>query len=555
MRAYTTVGYPLLLVIVVTLIYGQFLGSPMLFDDLGAFAVDELGNQHIASYQFGWLEVRALPMASLAWSVEVFGLNLRYLRVGNLLLHAAVAVALYIFLHQLFAKVAQPFLTSEHLGARSVAFFAALIFALHPIATYAAGYLVQRTILMSTLFAVLAMWSYVRGSLGGHRLWLWLTPVFYYFAVFSKEHAIVLPVVLLALTVLLHPNWLKKLKQCWAVFAVCFAIALLVLLLKKGLLGFVYEPNGSLLLDNMAATQTLAKSDTSGGESVYLLSGLTQSWLFFKYAALWLLPNPAWMSIDMREAFSSGVVSRYLLALIGFMGWGIAALWMLFRRDKMGLFGFAMLFPWVMFLTEFSTVRIQEVFVLYRSYLWAVGACCILPVIISWIPARLAAVLLSAIALLLIPISMERLSTMSHPVLLWDDAEKLVRGREDVPGVYRIYYNRGTELIKMGDHERGLADLQKALVLAPELTSAYNNIGSAYLMKKEWGAAVEAFSQVIRIAKKRDDKLDFRPYAGRAMAYKELGEMQKAMDDYLQGCKVDPAGCSHFKSFNDLHVN
>lgn len=527
----------LLLVLAIIALYGQFLWNPIIFDDLYPFMVDNEGNQPVSDFRFSLFEVRSLPYATLAWTKAWFGLEMFHFRVENLLLHAAVVLALFFFLLALFAAV-----YGDHGGSglspHLAAFFAALLFALHPVATYAAGYLIQRTIVMATLFGLLAMWCYVHGSVRQKPLSLWMCVPFYYLAVFSKEHAILLPAALLALTMLLHDDWRSKLKQRWGIFSALTGIAIFVLLAKKGLLGSVYEIN---------AAEMLRGAD---GELSYPLSVITQSWLFFKYALFWIFPNPAWMSIDMREPFARTLLSPYLIALGGFVAWGMAGFWLLLKRGRIGLMGFALLFPWIMFFTEFASVRIQEVFVLYRSYLWAVGAGCLLPMVFFKVNARTASFVLAAIALAMFAISMERLMTLSHPVLLWDDAEKLVRGRDDLPGAYRIYYNRGTELIKMDRPDEGIADLKQSIALSRDSAEVHGNLGVAYLKKKDWQNSIVSFGTAIEIAHKAGQSPNPRFIYGRAMAFEETGDMQRAQADYKASCQLARRGCEKLSEDN-----
>jgi len=217
--------------------------------------------------------------------------------------------------------------------------------------------------------------------------------------------------------------------------------------------------------------------------------------------------------------------------------------WLLFKRGRLGLLGFALLFPWLMFMTEFSTIRIQESFVLYRSYLWAVGACALLPLLLQALDKRMAAILVTAVALAMVPISMDRLASFSHPLLLWDDAAKLVKDRQDLPGVYRIYYNRGSEFIKLGDYDSAISDLRTAVRLHPEWPFSHNNLGSALFGKGEWKEAVAAFTQAIEIADKKRMGVNPKPYYGRAMAYENLGEQALARKDYELTCKLAHKGC------------
>ena len=520
----------LLLVAVVAALYGQFLNNPVVFDDLSIFILDNDGNQVVSRFHFSLFQLRSLPYATLAWTKAWFGLDLVNFRIGNLLLHALVVLSLFLLLLSLFEATLGA--TGEDgLSPRQAAFISALLFAVHPVATYAVGYLSQRSIVMATLFSLSTMLLYLHGSLRKKPLWLWLCVPAYFLAVTSKEHVILLPAVLLALTALLHEDWPTLIRQRWPQFACLAAVALFAVLARKELLGSVYEVTGTELLRQYNI------------ELAYPLSMMTQCWLFFKYTLIWLLPNPAWMSIDMREPFAPSVFSSYLLAVAGFVAWGSGATWLLLQRGRSGLLGFALLFPWLMFFTEFSSVRIQESFVLYRSYPWAVGAFCILPLLFVRLNKRLTCSILGVIAMTLFALSMGRLLTMSHPVLLWNDAEKLVRDHLELPGVSRIYYNRGTEMIHIGDLDRAISDLNQSIALSPEVAEAHGNLGAAYFQKKDWTNAVASFTASIETSQIQGKPAIARYLHGRAQAYENLGQTQKAQQDYRESCRLAKRGC------------
>lgn len=522
--------YALLLLIAVAAIYGQFLWNPIVFDDQQFFM---LGNDVLGHYRnFSPFELRWLPMATIAWTAHGLGLSLIWFRVEGLLLHAATGIALFFFLNRLFdLTLGKSMGLSNRLPHIWVAFFAALLFVWHPVAVYGAGYLIERTIVMATLFGILALYVYMRGLTEQRPGWLWGSVALYYLAVFSKEHVIMLPAVMLALTVLLVGVSSELWKRLWRVYAVCTLIALIVVLQKAGLLGAVYEISASDMLLDVKV------------EHAYPLSVLTQCFLFFKYWFLWLAPNPAWMSVDMREPFANSNLPFYLLALFAFVLYGFLALRLLFKRGTLGLLGFALLFPWLLFFTEFSVVRVQESFVLYRSYLWAVGGFALLPLIVWKLTARGAMAMLIVGCLFMVPLSMERLSSFSHTFLLWDDAEKLVQGRSDLPGEYRIYYNRGTEYIKLDQYDKALIDLKRSVELYADQPPAYGNIGWAHLKKGEMELAVRAYNKAIQLNSDRKYPPHPKYHLGRAGAYEALGYWAAASADYRVACKIVNRGC------------
>src|SRR3990167_674213 len=139
----------------------------------------------------------------------------------SMLLHIAVGLVLFQFLSLLYREVlgADEY---EKLTYGWSAGFAALLFALHPVSVYAVAYLVQRSILFATLFSLLALWSYLQGLIHANaKGWLFASVFCYTAAVFSKEHAIALPMVMLALTMLLRAPSRRLWKDLWWVYALC----------------------------------------------------------------------------------------------------------------------------------------------------------------------------------------------------------------------------------------------------------------------------------------------------------------------------------------------
>lgn len=522
-----------LLVMAVALVYGQFLWNPIVFDDLPFFLVD---NPYVYSYghRFSPFELRWLPYATLAWTANIFGLNLINFRIGNLLLHAATAVTLFLFLAALFRHVLakQAEVANENsLALNWLVFFAALLFALHPVAVYGAGYLIERTIVMATLFSLLALLAYMRGLTEGKRGWLAASVILYFLAVFSKEHAVMLPAVMLALTLLLRKPSAELVRKLWPVFAACAAIALLVVLQRKGIYGSAYEIDALEMLDKIDI------------KDAYPLSILTQCFMFFKYWMLWLLPNPAWMSVDMRVPFARSLMSPYWLALAAFAGYGVLAIRLLLKRGMAGLVGFAMLFPWLLFFTEFASVRIQEPFVLYRSYLWMPGIFAALPAALALLSAKRAFLLLLFTSLLLIPLSIDRLSSFSHPLLLWDDAEALVHDKQDLPGVDRIYHNRARAFYDLKKYADAIEDYKREVALRPKFSHGYYGLGISYFAQGDYPNALAALDKTIAL-----DPDYIRAYYGRGLIYRELKQLESARENFRKSCKLGwQSGCAKLK--------
>ncbi|MGB8409172.1 MAG: tetratricopeptide repeat protein [Gallionella sp.] len=509
-------------------IYAGSLHAPLVFDDVVFFEDPDL----IAKYGHAYfsLDLRWLSYATFSWTTRWLGVDILWLRLGNVALHAANAVTLFFLLRRLFQATQDNGEISGEISAPLVwfAFFGALIFALHPISVYGAAYLIQRSILMATLFTLLMLLVYLEGLLRGGWPWMVGAALLYFAAVYSKEHSITAPGVALALTLLIRRPSLALLRQIAPYYILSSVVAIILLLSVKGMLGHAYEPNAAGILDISARKQGLTALP-----NIHLLSIFTQSGLFFKYLGLWLVPDPAWMSVDMREPFATGLLSwPYTLGMIAFLAYPCLALWLLLKRGSLGLLGFALLFPWIMYFTEFSTVRIQEPFVLYRSYLWMPGVFAALPVLLGRLSRRSAFILLCIVVLSLIPLTLNRLQTFSSTLNLWDDAEKLVRDKRNVFGAERIYYNRGTELGQLKRYREAVADFSTAIAIYP-FDFIYGNRATAYYFLGEYQHALHDFDRAIEL-----DPDNATSYYGRAMTYRVLGDFKAAQDDLRKSCSL-----------------
>lgn len=517
--------------ILIAALYGQFLHNPIVFDDLYYFLMDNHGRSVIEQFaDLQLFKLRALPLATLAWTTQLLGYGLPPLRIENLLLHWLVVIALAIFVLRLYRAVLTTEHESENTGMVTAVLVIVSLFALHPVSVYAVGYLTQRSTVIAVLFAVLSLWSYLKGCADNSRVWLWASVTLYFLATHSKEHILMLPAVIVALTVLINQDWRNSLRKNWPVFAAYAGIGLLTVVQAKYALATIYDGSAEML-------------DGIPPDKALFYSILTQSWLFFKYGLLWLLPNPGWISVDMREPFAHGFFSIYSVSLVVYLLYGFIALKLLLKRGRTGLIGFALLFPWLMFATELATVRLQEIFVLYRSYIWALGGVILLPLLLMRLNARLTIAVSVLVAATFFMVSMERLGSFSHTLLLWDDAEKLVKDRQNLPGVWRIYYNRGTEWLNLGELNHALPDLLTAARLSPRVSAAYGNLAVAYLRIGNNEQAIQALNRAIELDREQEMSPNYRYYFGRASAYEKSGQWLKAAVDYKVVCLLAGEGC------------
>jgi len=515
----------ILLAIASALLYGGFLSNPLVFDDIYFFLVGAPESYVARGFQFvpRWLAYYSLGLTFLH-----IGQELVWLRLGNLALHIATAITLYGFVRRLLNDLDDNPIAG--ISADWAAFLAALLFALHPVAVYAAGYLIQRTIVAATLFSLFTWLAFWLG-LNGARRWLWASALFYFLAAFSKEHAVMVPAVCMSLLVLHSRSQLAgnaRFKEILAVLAIQGLIAALVTYLAIGGATEVLAPE---MMRDMAER---GFNIPEGME--HPLSFLTQAGLFFKYLGLWVLPNIGWMSVDMREPFALSFTPLRLLALTIFCLYPIFAGGLLSRGRSIGLLGFALLAPWLLFATELVSVRLQEIFVLYRAYLWAPTLFILIAMLLRRLSRQLAISLGVLLAIFLFAFSFDRLTSFSHRYLLWNEAAQLAEKNMNQPGVAglaRIYHNRGLALYQEGMVNRAIESYNLALIQKPDYSHVYNDRGAARLDIKDYVGALADFDTSIRL---KSDYL--RPYAGRAMALAGLGRTEEAKEAFALACSL-----------------
>lgn len=530
------------------------------------------------------LKQRLLSYGSFVWAAEVFGDGWWKQRLINVALHLGTVWGLWVLVRGLMRHVAWP---ENDEGAQpsaasrdAAATVGVLLFALNPVAIYAVAYLIQRSILMATLFAV---WALVLTMVAAQRrqpAWLLGALTAYAGAVLSKEHAVLLPAPAIALYLIFHPLSRRQLAVAGAVGALGLTAALWFLVQRyAGILGTTFDANSAAFVAELEGLKPGIRDE------VYGLSVLNQAWLFFKYGALWVLPNVQWMSIDLRPEFPLSLSSfPHILGLPLYLALLGGSAWLMWRHtDWRRYAGFALFTPTVLFATEFATVWIQDPFVLYRSYLWAIG----LPFLFAlpFVGARPRTVL--GIGLVIAAgfgaLALERVSSLKTEFSTWNDAASKIdlEAPANAVGRSRAFLNRGNQLVMEQRFNIAANDYATAVRLGDRSGSADYHLGSvlqaagqfehalAAFERAEAGTGMRQFAHLLPIQKadllarmqrhaeaiaqtdkalgfKQTDKEDrIRMLNTRARSNIRLGQIDAALQDYEKLIALDPENRGH----------
>ena len=470
-------------------LYWPFLGSPRVFDDWVFFSGQNFS--YYATHPFG-LELRLPPYFSLAVTeVEIGGMVAH--RIVSLAFHIACALAIYKLIYDLLRLPANRPESASGANAAAWAFIGAALFAIHPVAVYGAGYLVQRTILFATLFSLLSIMLFVRGLTRGSHADAITAALMYSIAVLSKEHSVLLPAAAVLTVALARTERRFAVRHAALYLSTCVPAAIYVTLLRRWLIGEAYEPDYSGVAIQLEGVFGHAMPDFS-----WSLSAVTQAGLFFKYLALWLWPDTQAMSIDVRvDFFQTWSTGWVILKVSAFVGFGVLGVMLLRRGGRIGIAGFGMLFTWIMFLTEFSTARFQEPFVLYRSYLWAPGVLIAVAATLSAFPRAAMAASVLAIPLLLYQ-AHDRLVTFSSSFLLWEDAVAKLPQRP-VPWGSRTLYMMAREYAYGGQPQKAIEIAEKCMAQYPDTIHCHYSRGVIHLLQGQYELALRYLTRAVEL--------------------------------------------------------
>ncbi|NBS46114.1 MAG: tetratricopeptide repeat protein [Betaproteobacteria bacterium] len=497
-------------------IYLPHLGAELVFDDA------RLTDGSIFGVYGGVESIRQrfLSYGSFVWLQNLLGEGWWKQRIVNLGLHAVACAGVYALTRELLSAQAQ-------VVQRATLMLCVGVFALHPVAVYATGYLVQRSILMATLFTAWGLFAAARGLRTGAVAWALVALVLYALAVLSKEHAITAVLCLVPLYVYLRKPSLRGVGIGLLVLALAAGAAFSFLYpIYRDFLGTAFDERSQAYLRQLEALQPGITAKAHG------LSVANQAWLFFRYGLFWWFPNVLDMSLDLRPAFPLSMLAPASLA--GLAGYALtlaACIWAVVRREgTLQLAALLVLMPLLIFSTEFVLVWIQDPFVLYRSYLWAI----VMPglvylLVTSLMQPRAQLVLLGIVCLVLTALAFERANSLRTSFSAWDDAARKVDmgAPANAVGRWRAFLNRGSELLERGSAQSAIADFDTAVKLGEPDGSAAMNIGIALQSSKQHPQAMTWFERAQTMGYK-EPALAFHM----AESQSALGQAAAALDNY-----------------------
>jgi tetratricopeptide (TPR) repeat protein len=481
------------------------------------------------------LKARLLSYGSFVWIQNIVGEGWWKQRIFNIGLHIATALTLYALVLDLLQRTQweestrnSPQFTNSLKVSTSLG---VALWAFNPVAVYAVAYLIQRSILMATLFVALACLSYVRGLVTGQLRWHLLAIACYVLAVASKEHAVTAILLSVPLFIFIkRPSLKRVLFVAMAAGLVLMAVAAVLFSIYGFIVGSIFDET------SRAYAAQLELLQPGIGQRLYTLSLINQASLFFQYGMMWLVPYVGWMSIDMRPTFPLTLWGWHMVGAVAWISTLVLGAWLVIRRsDVWGLVGLCLVIPCLLFTTEFATVWLQDPFVLYRSYLWAIT----IPLLFAIPLVNTTKNTIYAVGLIIVvlfaALSFERINSLQTPAVTWADASAKIdrQAPANAVGRWRSVLNLATEYQDQGNFEEALRLSSQAESLGEPLGSARFSMGVSLQQLNKHPQALDNFTQ----AEAKGFK-EAALYYQRGESQYSTGRFKEAFDSFTQALQL-----------------
>jgi protein O-mannosyl-transferase len=522
-----------LIIMLTTVVYANSLKATFVLEDSGviagnafikswknfpliftrAYLTPFINANRIVEHSVGSQETSYRPVVTLSyfidysfWKLNPFGYHLT-----NLLLHVFNAILVYFF----------AFLIT---GGSQIALFSALLFALHPVNTEVVNVISFREDLLSFSFFIWSLILYLKldSYRGRKKSLVYISSLgLFALALFSKEMAASLPLVILLYEVIFNPRddsrkpFLKFKFRYLGYFSVLFFYFWVRFFLMRNLTEPpVAYPGGNFftgIATMFKVTVVYLKSILLPINIHYVLSG-----------------DPHLVG---RTLFEPGVL--FSMALILF----VFTLAIKIRRS-FKIAAFSIFWFFITLLPVANIWPIENYIAMRYLYIPALGFSLLLASI-SNIWQKSARVVLAAVLLFYCGFAVMRNNVWKNDTSLWLDMVS------QYPLSPLVHYNLGVYYAKAAATDRAIASLKKAIGLKPDYYQAHRILGICYLSKRMPDKAISEFNKSLKLFPHSVDI-----YNDLGIAYAMMNNLQEAKKMWLEALKISP---EHKNAQNNLN--
>lgn len=463
------------------------------------------GNLHVRNgltaggIEWAFRSTEAANWFPLTWishmaDVQLFGLNSGRHHLGNVLLHAASAVLLFLLLFRTTGATWRPGLV-------------AAIFALHPLHVESVAWIAERKDVLSAFFWMLALLAYVRFVESPNARRYTFLLLAFSAGLMSKPMIVTLPVVALLLDVWPLRRTMSKavIVEKLPLFGLSAAVSALIFLAQRG--------GGAVLsIDQLPLAARLANALVS--YAVYAAK------LFWPSNLAVFYPFPA--SLPAWEAIAAGAAVAAVSALV------------IHERARRPY----LMVGWLWYLaTLLPVIGIVQVGLQARAdrytYIPLIG----LSIMLAWGAAELGARRLRAVAAVAAVAVVAWAATTRSYLSAWQDSASLFQhALGATAGNYVAYNNLGVALRDRGDTIAAMANFQAALAIRPAYAEAQTNLGESLLRQGRPDEAMVPITEALRLNPSLPEA-----HVNFGAVLSRQGKTAEAVEQYRLAVQLDPA--------------
>lgn len=464
-----------------------------------------------------------IPMISYAIEYHFFQNNPVVYHFTNLLFHLLNILLLFSLIRKLTKNV-------------FVAFFTALIFAVHPLHVESVAWISERKDVMFAFFYFLSLLFYLKFlNKSNNFRYLWFSLLFFVFSLLSKSAAVTLPIILLLIDYYKSVPISKR--------TIVQKIPFFILSLIIGIV--------SIYTQQVIKHDLVPLADFTFIDKIFLAASSFSYYLYSFFVPVDLsafhpfpiktgdfLPLKFYFSIIVPLLFLTGLIIIYTSKRVSG----------LLKKDI--IFGL-LFFLITLFLYIYIAVGSALVSERY-TYLPYIGLSVLVLLIFNRIIDRFKSseiIRTSVWVVLLCYLGFQALASYNR-VNVWKDSTTLwldaVKKNPSIIG----YYNLGNAYREIKNYDEALNAYQKALRINRVYAAAWNNIGVTYADLKKYNVALPAFEKAHAL--KPEDAVTL---LNRANNYKACGMMDKALADYNQLTRMDSSNSEIFFQRGSAYIS
>jgi hypothetical protein len=484
MKTYRVVGILLLLVAV---LYLPFLGNAFVSDDIAGLVYAAPAWTWLSSV--GWPNYIHLSILFQYGLYHVFGMTPWPFRLLNILFHAGNVILVYLIAKKLVHK--------------TIAIVAALLFAVHPLATEAVIWISGGTYSQHTFFLLAALWLYMKRT---EKAYIGAI-VLFILCLFTSEKTIVLSLIFISF------EWFYgNLRKNWKHTVPFVALSLICTVFY-----------GLKIGDRTASVTALSYQSPSGLFYPFVQLPIAIS----SYGELFLWPSHLtlyhfsfifpWWNLSIRAAVTVIYVAFLVYTLV--------------RRKPIG---FWLLWFLIGLLPMLTPLKIAWVVAERYVYFSLIGLCILIAMVFNRvISSKKWKVVLTCVGIIVVIAlctrTLVRNSEWSSQDTLW------VATLRESPEDPQSWNNMGDVYARHGEFDKSIEAFTQATKLNPNYADAYHNIGNTYLQMKKYDEAVPFFEKAVSI----NPNL-WQSYQDLAVIAAEKKEYQQALSYIDQALKINP---------------